>query len=191
MVAPEARLLSTPRVQGARFSPAEPIGALPRPTTARRIASSSTPPARLLLPRRSRPARAPRGRVRHARRAPIACQAAATRAAAQDPRALARPRSIGACACTAAAMAGKMVSGLAILICFNDSFDEDIGANPTDKLRIVIKAKAVLGACLDLAGPGWPAPFFAGGVSPVGDAGSRRGWLTSLPSEKVSRTHVG
>ena len=87
--------------------------------------------------------------------------------------------------------AGKMVSGLAILIFFNDSFDEDIGANPTDKLRIVIKAKAVLGACLDLAGPGWPAPFFAGGVSPVGEAGSRRGWLTSLPSEKVSRTHVG
>ena len=124
VVAPEARLLSTPRVQGARFSPAEPIGALPRPTTARRIASSSTPPARLLLPRRSRPARAPRGRVRHARRAPIACQAAATRAAAQDPRALARPRSIGACACTAAAMArrnvrrwlrGRLVLGGALL----------------------------------------------------------------------------
>ena len=68
--------------------------------------------------------------------------------------------------------AGKMVSGLAILIFFNDSFNEDIRASPTDKLRIVIKANAVLGAWI------WPDQA---GRHPSSQAGCpgvpcRRGW---------------
>ena len=45
---------------------------------------------------------------------------------------------------------------------------------------------------MDLAAPGCPAPFFAGGVSPVGEAGSRsRAFLASSKvflSEKYFRT---
>eukprot|EP00321_Phaeocystis_globosa_P019878 CAMPEP_0118809826 /NCGR_PEP_ID=MMETSP1162-20130426/582_1 /TAXON_ID=33656 /ORGANISM="Phaeocystis Sp, Strain CCMP2710" /LENGTH=133 /DNA_ID=CAMNT_0006739295 /DNA_START=282 /DNA_END=681 /DNA_ORIENTATION=- len=80
---------------------------------------------------RSCTCRGDRGRSAHRegtcgtdRPAPIAQRAAATRAAARSPRALARPRSIGACAAAAAAMArrnvrrwlrGRLVLGRALL----------------------------------------------------------------------------
>ena len=74
--------------------------------------------------------------------------------------------------------AGKMVSGLAILIFFNDSFNEDIRASPTDKLRIVIKANAVLGAWIwpDQAGrhPSSQAGCPLSARLAPGEAGSRR-----------------
>ena len=92
-------------VLGCRCAPREldehaaPIGALLRPTTARWIASSSTPPrsaACCAAEAIAAGARTARGLARHGATGADRHRAAATRAAARGPRALARPRSIRA-----------------------------------------------------------------------------------------------